>query len=54
MTQVSTIIAALGGVRAAARALGVPPSTVQSWKRVNAIPHWRQAAVDAKLAELSQ
>jgi DNA-binding transcriptional regulator YdaS (Cro superfamily) len=35
----------LGGVRAMARRLGVPPSTVMSWKRKRLIPTWRHRAI---------
>jgi hypothetical protein len=44
-------IAALGGSAQAARKLGVPITTVDSWKRKDSIPAWRQPAVDAALAE---
>jgi hypothetical protein len=51
---VSTIIDKFGGQSALADALGVPVSTVHSWKRSNYIPHWRQPkiielALDARI-----
>jgi hypothetical protein len=39
----------LGGAAKVARALGVPLTTVDSWKRRNKIPAWRIA----RLAELA-
>lgn len=47
--QVSDIIDRLGGTTSVANAIGAPPPTVQSWKRVNRIPRWRREAV-ARLA----
>lgn len=41
----------LGGVRPAARALGVPPTTVFNWTR-NGIPHWRVPQIEAALRAL--
>lgn len=43
-------IAALGGSASAARKLGVPITTVDSWKRKDSIPAWRLPAVDEALA----
>jgi hypothetical protein len=44
------IIAAFGGLGATARRLGVPKSTVASWKKAGKVPSWRlrdvQAAAD--------
>jgi hypothetical protein len=44
-------IAALGGSASAARKLGVPITTVDTWKRKDSIPAWRLPAVDAALAQ---
>ena len=41
-------IGQLGGVRPAARKLGVPVTTVFNWTK-NGIPGWRRAAVDEAL-----
>lgn len=38
MSYVDAIIEKMGGVRAAARALSLPPSTVNSWKARGSIP----------------
>ena len=38
----------LGGIRPAARTLGVPVSTVAGWVR-NGIPAWRRGAIDEAL-----
>lgn len=46
------IIEALGGTTAVALATGTPVSTVQSWKRANHIPEWRQPEL-IKLALMS-
>lgn len=43
------IIQKLGGDAPLARALGAPLTTVNSWKRANFIPEWRQP----KLLELA-
>jgi transposase-like protein len=42
---VQDLIDRRGGYRAVARALGVPPTTVHSWRRVNRLPHWRRDAL---------
>ena len=44
-------IAALGGSASAARKLGVPITTVDTWKRKDSIPAWRLPAVDAALEQ---
>ncbi|WP_443024398.1 carph-isopro domain-containing protein [Sphingomonas sp. FUKUSWIS1] len=36
------MIAAIGGVRKTAAALGIAPTTVQHWKSHNRVPAWRQ------------
>lgn len=38
MTYAQIIIDKFGGVRAAASAIGYPPSTVQGWKKRGSIP----------------
>jgi hypothetical protein len=43
------MIEALGGSRKAADRLGVPLTTVDTWKRKNSIPHWRMPFVVAAL-----
>lgn len=43
------MIDALGGSAKAARRLGIPLTTVDSWKRKNAIPHWRLPSVEAAI-----
>jgi hypothetical protein len=45
MHTATQIIKALGDSTAVAKALGVTPSTVQSWKEANFIPDWRQATL---------
>lgn len=45
MTSAARIIEKFGGTRPAAEALGVPPSTVQSWKQSGVIPARRQPDV---------
>jgi uncharacterized protein YjcR len=50
MQTISQFIVDLGGTVAVADALGVPPSTVSSWKTSNSIPHWRME----KLSELAK
>jgi hypothetical protein len=42
---ISEIIERFGGTSALATALGAPISTVDSWKRTNYIPAWRQRHV---------
>ena len=49
MTDIQKI-EALGGPAKAARALGVPLTTVDSWKRKGVIPAWRVSAVEAALS----
>jgi uncharacterized protein YjcR len=39
------IIQSLGGLSAVANQLGVPVTTVSSWKQRDNIPEWRQAKV---------
>lgn len=38
MSYAETIIGKFGGTRATAKALSIPPSTVQSWKDTGLIP----------------
>jgi hypothetical protein len=45
MSQADIIIDKLGGTRKAATILGLPPSTVQSWKVAGFIPAKHQATV---------
>ncbi|MFY7850270.1 MAG: carph-isopro domain-containing protein [Brevundimonas sp.] len=45
MSNARTIIEKFGGTRPLAAALGLPPSTVQSWKDHGFIPSRRQRAV---------
>jgi hypothetical protein len=45
MTPAQYIIHKLGGTRRAAALIGVPPSTVQSWKESGFVPARRQAHV---------
>lgn len=45
MAYASKIIDRFGGTRAMATALGLPPSTVQSWKEVGLIPAKHQQAI---------
>jgi DNA-binding transcriptional regulator YdaS (Cro superfamily) len=45
MTPAENIISKLGGTRRAAALIGVPPSTVQSWKESGFIPARRQGHV---------
>ena len=45
MSSASRIIEKFGGTRPAAQALGVPTSTVQSWKQSGVIPARRQPDV---------
>ncbi|MGK2287323.1 carph-isopro domain-containing protein [Pedomonas sp. V897] len=47
-TEAALMIDELGGTTAVARAIGVPVSTVHSWRK-NGIPHWRHDAIQ-KLA----
>ncbi len=45
MNVATRIVERFGGTRALARAIGKPPSTVQSWKDSGLIPAQHQAAV---------
>ncbi len=45
MMNSEAIIDRFGGTRAASRALGIPPSTIQSWKSVGQIPVWHHDAL---------
>ena len=46
MQNIATdVIERIGGTRKAASLLGLPPSTVQSWKKAGFIPARRQAAL---------
>ena len=47
------IIQTLGGVTKAARQLDIPITTVDTWRRKNAIPKWRMPAVDAALQRIA-
>ncbi|WP_452654886.1 carph-isopro domain-containing protein [Sphingomonas bisphenolicum] len=47
MATASDIITALGGTSAVARELGLPPSTVSSWKAGARIPKWRMQGIEA-------
>lgn len=53
MATTSDIIAALGGTSAVARELGLPPSTVSSWKGSARIPKWRMQGIVAMAARIS-
>jgi len=50
------IVEAFGGLSAAARAIGVPVTTVQWWRDRDHVPHWRheqvQRAADHEGVEL--
>lgn len=46
-----SIIDKFGGVRPAAAALGIPPTTVQGWKSSGHIPARRQSLVLSKARE---
>lgn len=45
MAYAQKIIDQFGGVRAAAAAIGLPPSTVQGWKKRGTIPDDQKPAV---------
>ena len=45
MTPAEHVISKLGGTRKAAAIIGVPPSTVQSWKESGFVPARRQRDV---------
>lgn len=51
MKPAEAIIEKLGGTRAAATLLGLPPSTVQSWKKAGHIPAKQQARVLSAASE---
>lgn len=53
MDAVNTI-EKLGGLSAAARALGLSVSTVQYWRDENKIPKWRWESVARALAALPE
>lgn len=53
MPKVTDIIEQLGGVRKTAATLGVPPTTVQNWKRQNRVPSWREADLFAAYGRLA-
>lgn len=42
-------IKALGGIRPAAKALGIPHTTVASWKKKGKIPSWRWPQIEEAL-----
>ena len=50
MTKADDVIDRLGGTRSASRKLGIPKSTIHSWRR-SGIPHWRMEIVLKALAE---
>ncbi len=52
MTQARSIIALFGGTRPMAATMGLPPSTVQGWKRGGYIPAQRQEQVLAAARRL--
>jgi len=54
MAHASKIIETFGGTRAMASAIGLPPSTVQSWKDSGVIPAKRQQDVLDKARELGK
>lgn len=39
--MINRLIEKFGGINSMARALNIPPTTVQSWKNKNNIPNWR-------------
>lgn len=39
--MISKLIDKFGGVNPMARKIGIPPTTIQSWKNKNSIPKWR-------------
>jgi hypothetical protein len=45
MENIANIIAAFGGVTKAAAAIGVPITTLHSWKTRGKVPSWRHDAV---------
>ena len=52
MTPAQRVLAKFGGIAPAARALGLPQSTVQGWRISGYIPGYRQSNVLAKAKEL--
>ena len=38
--MINRLIEKFGGINSMARALNIPPTTVQSWKNKNNIPNW--------------
>ena len=48
------MIDALGGSTAAADKLGIPMTTVATWKQRNHIPQWRMAGVVTELHKLQR
>lgn len=45
MTTVQTFLTQLGGAANVARELGIPYTTVVSWRDRNSIPEWRMPAI---------
>jgi hypothetical protein len=43
----AAVIAKFGGLKKASKAIGAPPSTIQSWREAGRIPRWRRAEVIA-------
>lgn len=41
MASIPDIIEALGGAKAISKQIGVPLTTVHSWKRAGSVPSWR-------------
>ena len=53
MRTAEQIIVDLGNTTAVATAIGLTPSTVQSWKEANFIPEWRRDALIALAKSMS-
>lgn len=51
MDNAAEIIEKLGGTVSVARALGLAPTTVSSWKQSGKIPKWRLQGIDDLAAE---